>query len=122
MIALSTPEAEYISLSSALREVIAIINVMEDLKQHGLPLDASTPVIRCRTFEENMSCISMAANHITRPSTKHLSARLQHFRLHIVNKTHTIQHISTTNQIADIFTKPLAKPQFTKLRNFLMTW
>ena len=32
LIALSTAEAEYIALSSALREVIAIIHLMDDLK------------------------------------------------------------------------------------------
>ena len=122
LIALSTTEAEYIALSSALREVIAIIHLMEDLKTHGLPLHASTPVIRCRTFEDNMSCVKLATNHITRPRTKHLSLRLHHFRSHIVKKTITVEHVSTSNQVADIFTKPLPLPQFSKLRDILMSW
>ena len=35
LVALSTTEAEYIALSSALREVIAIINLLEELKVQG---------------------------------------------------------------------------------------
>ena len=122
LIALSTTEAEYIALSSALRDVIGIIHLLEDLKQHALPLHASTPIIKCRTFEDNMSCVKMANNHKTRPRTKHLAIRLHHFRSHIVKKTITVEHISTKEQLADIFTKPLPKPQFCKLRNPLMSW
>ena len=122
LIALSTTEAEYITLSSALREVIAIIHLLEDLKHHGLPVHGSTPIIKCKTFEDNMSCVKMATNHITCPRTKHLSIRLHHFRSFVKNKIISIEHISTKDQIADIFTKPLPKPQFCKLRDILLSW
>ena len=120
--ALSTTEAEYIALSSALREVIAIIHLLEDLHSNGLPIHCATPKIKCRTFEDNMSCLNLATNHKTRPRTKHLSIRLHHFRSHIVNKIVTIEHVSTHDQIADIFTKPLSKVPFCKLRDQLMSW
>ena len=122
LIALSTTEAEYIALSSALREVIAIVHLLEDLKSYGLPIHGSTPVVKCRTFEDNMSCVNMANTHKTRPRTKHLCIRLHHFRSHILRKTITVEHISTKEQIADILTKPLARPQFEKLRDPLMSW
>ena len=121
LIALSTTEAEYIALSSALREVIAIKHLMEELRDNGFNLHLPTPTIKCRTFEDNKSCIEIATNHKSRPRTKHLSVRLHHFRSHI-GKTITIEHISTKDQIADIFTKPLPPDQFGKLRNQLMNW
>ena len=65
LIALSTTEAEYIALSSALREFIGVINLMEDLKGHSIPLYASTPIIKCRTFEDNVSCVKMTNNYKT---------------------------------------------------------
>jgi len=34
----------------------------------------------------------------------------------------TIEHITTKEQIADIFTKPLAKESFSYLRKKLMGW
>ena len=122
LIALSTTEAECIALSSVLHEVIAIIHLLEDLKQYALPRHASTPIIKCQTFEDNMSCVKMANNHKTRPRTKHLSIRLHHFRSNIVKKTIMVEHISTKEQLADIFTKPLPKHQFCKLRDPIMSW
>ena len=122
LIALSTTEAEYIALSSALREVITIIHLLDDLKSNALPIHGSTPIVKCRTFEDNMSCVKMANNHKNRPRTKHLSLRLHHFRSHIIRKIITVEHISTKEQIADIFTKPLPKHQFCKLRDPLMSW
>ena len=122
LIALSTTEAEYIALSTALREVIGIVNLMEELKGRGFNLSHSTPKVVCRTFEDNQSCIQIATNHRTRPRTKHLSVRLHHFRQHVVKKIITIEHVSTTEQLADMFTKPLPRDQFIKLRNRLMSW
>ena len=122
LIALSTTEAKYIALSSVLREVIGIINLLEDLRKHSFPLHASTPIIKCRTFEDNMSCVKMANNHKTRPRTKHLYIRLHHFRSHIVKKLITVAHVSTKNPLTYIFTKPLPRVQFCILRQKIMTW
>jgi hypothetical protein len=119
---LSTTEAEYIALSTALREVIAVMNLIHELKANGFKVHTDTPKVRCRVFEDNKSCIEIATNHKTRPRTKHLSVRLHHFRSHVVDRTITIEHISTKEQIADMFTKPLPRAQFIKLRDSMMSW
>ena len=80
MITLSTTEAEYVALSSALREVIAVVHLIEELKSYNLPLHNSTPTVKCRTFEDNMNCAMMANIHKTRPRTNislHPSSSLQ---------------------------------------------
>jgi hypothetical protein len=79
LIALSTTEAEYIALSTALREVIAVMHLMHELKAKNFEVYLPTPKVVCRTFEDNQSCIEIATNHKTRPHTKHLSVRLHHF-------------------------------------------
>lgn len=122
LVALSTTEAEYIALSSALREVIGILNLLNELKERKFAFNHSIPTVKCRVFEDNQSCIAIATDHRTRPRTKHLSVRLHHFRSHILNKTISIEHVSTKEQLADMFTKPLARPQFEKLRDRLMGW
>ena len=122
LIALSTTEAEYIALSTSLRDVIHLIHLLEELQKYNFPIHSSTPKIHCRTYEDNMSCVKMANLHKTRPRTKHLAIRLHHFRSHVVNKTISIEHISTKHQLGDLFTKPLPKPQFCKLRDIIMGW
>ena len=114
--------SEYIALSSALREVIGNIHLLEELEQQGFQIHKVTPKITCKTFKDNMSCIKISTSHRTRPRTKHLSFRLYHFRSHVLNKTITIKHISTKDQIADILTKQLPRVQFTKLCEKLMSW
>ena len=122
LVALSTTEAEYIALSSALREVIAIKNLLDELRERGFNLHLPTPKVVCKVFEDNKSCIEIATNHKTRPRTKHLSVRLHHFRSHIEARTISVQHISTKDQLADMLTKPLPRDQFEKLRNRFMSW
>ena len=122
LVALSTTEAEYIALSSALREVIAIMNLLTELRANGFPALHDTPHVICRVFEDNKSCLEIATNHKSRPRTKHLAVRLHHFRSYVKAKLINIEHVSTKDQIADIFTKPLPRPQFRVLRDQLMGW
>ena len=121
LITISTIKNECITFSSALREGIAIIQLLEGLKKNDLPLHSSTPLICCRIFEDNMSCFNMANNHKTMSCTKYFSLRLHHFRSHIIRKIITVQHISTKDQLADIFTKSLPRDWFCKLRDIIMT-
>ena len=122
LVALSTTEAEYIALSSALREVIAIMNLLTELRANGFPALHAMPHVICRVFEDNKSCLEIATNHKSRPRTKHLSVRLHHFHSYVKAKLIHIEHVSTKDQIVDIFTKPLPRPQFRVLRDQLMGW
>ena len=99
LIALKTTETYYIALSIALREVIIIINLLEDLSTKGLPIHKATPRIQCTTFEDNISCIKLASNHKTRPRTKHLSIRLHHFRSHIIRKSSLSNILIQSNKL-----------------------
>jgi hypothetical protein len=122
LIALSTTEAELIALSTALREVIALINLLEELKERKIPIPFTRPKIRCRTFEDNSACLEVANEPKLRPRTKHLAARLFHCRSYVETGQITIEHISSKENIADIFTKPLARDQFQYLRQKFMHW
>ena len=76
-------EAEYNSLSTALREVIPLMNIVKELKAHGFPMDAVQPTIHCRAFEDNSGALTMATVHKMRPRTKHLNVQLHHFRSYV---------------------------------------
>ena len=60
-IALSTTEAEYIALSSALREVIPLMTVMDQLNK-VFSLLMTAPQFFCNIWEDNQSCIAMATS------------------------------------------------------------
>jgi hypothetical protein len=122
IIALSTTEAELIALSTALREVIALMNLLMELRENKIPVPFTKPKVKCRTFEDNAACIELAKEPKLRPRTKHLAVRLFHFRHHVEQGNITIEHINTKEQIADIFTKALARDQFQYLRNKFMHW
>ena len=120
-IALSTAEAEYIALSQAMREVIPLMNLFEELKE-VIPLHLPKPKVKCKVFEDNTSCISMASAHKFSPRTKHIALKYHHFRHLVKNGTIEIFPISTKEQTADIFTKPLDEGIFEYLRSKLSGW
>jgi hypothetical protein len=55
-----------------------------------------------------------------RPCTKHLSIKWYHFRDQVKKGWLNVQKVDTKENWADIFTKPLPKPQFCVLCDELM--
>ena len=119
-IALSTAEAEYVACSTAMRDVLSLMELMKEINEI-FPVNQPKPIIKCNVYEDNESCIAMAKNRKFSPRTKHIAIKYHHFRKH-VNKTIFIESINTTEQTADMLTKPLETPQFTYLRNKLSGW
>jgi hypothetical protein len=64
----------------------------------------------------------MARSLKMRPRTKHLNIKYHHFREAVKAGDITIYAISTDDELADIFTKPLALMLFNKFRNAIMGW
>ena len=66
----------------------------------------------------------MAQSQRFTPRTKHISLKYHWFRSHLTgpNKLLDIKYVHTKEQIADIFTKPLAEEAFLYLRKKLMGW
>ena len=114
-------EAEYIALSQALREVIPLIQLTNELKSL-VPFYSPTPEVRCKLFEDNRSCIVVAESARLTPRTKHIAIKYHHFRKFVKSGQVTIHPVSTREQIADIFTKPLDEKQFRYLRSLFMRW
>ncbi len=120
-ISLSTVEAEYIALSTAMRDVIPL---MDQVKEMDLIYDRTTPkpVIHCTLFEDNNGALELATKPRYRPRTKHIAIKYHHFREHVQNGKVTIEHIDTKDQIADQFTKGLQLAIFQFLRYKLLGW
>ena len=95
-------------------------NLLKELRDHKVAIPFTKAQMKCQTFEDNAACIELAKEHKLRPRSKHLAVRLFHFRLHVEAGDIKIQYVSTMDQLADIFTKPLPRPQFLYLRKMLM--
>jgi hypothetical protein len=120
-IALSTAEAEYIALSQALRDVIPLITLLREINT-VFPVHVSTPQFVCKVHEDNQSCITMATSQRFTPRTKHIALKYHHFRSHVKNGQIKIMYCRTTEQKADLLTKPLTDDLFFKLRYMLCGW
>ncbi len=114
-------EAEYIALSQALREVIPLTNLMQEL-QIVILLYNPTPLICYKFFKENCSCIVVAESAHLMPRTKHIGIKYHYFHEFVKSSRAKIHPIRTTEQVADIFTKPLSDGQFQYLCQIFMKW
>ena len=120
-IALSTAEAEYIALSSALREVLPLMTMMEEIAD-VFPLHINKPNFVCKVHEDNQSCIKMATGTKFSPRTKHIALKYHHFKTHVKSGRIDISYTPTDQQLADLLTKPLPSESFFTLRYMLCGW
>jgi hypothetical protein len=74
---------------------------------------------------DNESAIRMADNPVEHSRTKHIDIRHHFLRDHQQKGDIEVFYVSTKNQLADIFTKPLDEKAFCRLRselNVLDSW
>ena len=71
----------------------------------------STPL-----FVDNTSAIQLAKNPKFHDRTKHINTKYHWIRQHVEAKTIHLTHCSTSEQIANIFTKALGCEKFEKFR------
>ena len=78
-VATSTTMAEYIALSLALRDVIPIMELMDELKDHGYELISTEPIVYCKEFEDNSGALEITRLPKMRPCTKAINVIYHHF-------------------------------------------
>ena len=120
-VALSTTEAEYIALSQSLRDVIPLLGLLAEL-QDVFTFATKQALLSCSLFEDNAGALTLATDHKSCPRTKHIGLKYHHFRGHVMSGLVKILPITTFEQTADIFTKPLPAVTFKYLRKKLMGW
>ena len=104
-------EAEYRSLASTVCELKWLSYILQDF---GINLQQPITM-----WCDNNAAIHITANPVFHERTKHLD-----IDCHVVREQYKAgfiipQHISTKHQVADIFTKALAGPQFAYLQSKL---
>ena len=106
-VALSTAEAEYIATGHACAQSIWL---KHQLMNYGVKLEKVT--LSC----DNTSAINLTKNPIQHSKTKHIEIRHHFIRDHIQKRDIEIMFVKTRNQLVDLFTKPLARDRFNKLK------
>ena len=110
VVALSTSEAEYIALSAAAQEAAWLQKLFSDL------LMSSQPIVM---MEDNQGAIALAKNPIAHSRTKHIDIRFHFIREAQENGVIQVCYCPTEEMLADIFTKPLPRHLFERLRKLL---
>jgi hypothetical protein len=77
--ALSTTEAEYIAMSMSLRDVILIMELIQEMKSHNIPAICTKPYVYCKVFEDNSGALELAKLTKLCPRTKHINVCYHHF-------------------------------------------
>jgi hypothetical protein len=106
-VALSTTEAKYVVVGQCCAQL------RQTLRDFGYNL-SKVPLL-C----DNESAIRLADNPVEHSCTKHIDIRHHFLRDHQQKGDIDVYHISTENQQADIFTKPLDEKRFCRLRSEL---
>lgn len=104
-----TVEAELIALNDASKEGAWLVQILEEIEEEqrgAVPLNC-----------DNQSTVRLVHNNEFHSMTKHIAVK--DFLVRELESAETIyvKDISTDEQPADIFTKPLAAPRFQFLRN-----
>ncbi|KAG7302210.1 hypothetical protein JYU34_013686 [Plutella xylostella] len=111
-IALSSTEAEYMSLTIAVQEAIWLKQLEEDF----WPTLTGTPIL---IYCDNQSTISISGNDIYHARSKHIDVRYHFVRERISNNQVTIRYKNTEDMVADVLTKGLPRPKHQFFSNAL---
>ncbi len=108
----STTEAKYIAMSQSLRDVIPVMNLLEEMREQDFQVICTKPHEYCKVFEDNSGALELARLPKLRPRTKHMNVCYHHFHEHVRKGLIKIFPIDTKDQIADALTKALAQMTF----------
>jgi len=111
--ALSTSEAEYVSLSECARDVMFVRN-FTSLLGNGVPHDVPITI-----FEDNQVAKRMAESVASKRS-KHIDVRFHHIRDLVNENLILITDCRTDHMTADLLTKPLPRDTFERLRQYFV--
>ncbi|GEQ68982.1 hypothetical protein JCM33374_g2652 [Metschnikowia sp. JCM 33374] len=107
MVAISTVNAELIALSYTVAESIWLINLLKEL---GL-------THKCQMYCDNQGTIKTVRNPALLDGTKHVLTKTHFVKQYSEEGWFKLDYINTKENVADILTKVLARPEFTYLRS-----
>lgn len=103
----SSTEAEYRSMAHATCELLWLYQVLTDLK-----ITVTNPA---KLFCDNKSAMYIATNPVFHEEMKHIKVDYHTFQDQVKKGFLILMHVSSSNQHADILTKPLQPGPFNSL-------
>ena len=100
----SIAQEEYVVKKNTCNQVTWMKQMLKDI----IIEFAKLVIIYC----DNTSTVSMSKNPVLHSKTKHISIKYHVLREKAIEKEIRLEYVSTKDQIADIFTKPLPKDTF----------
>ena len=113
ILAQSSGEAEYYAASSCGAEILYVRHLLHDL---GCPQHSPTPLL-----VDNSACVSLGKDPGTCKRARHIDRRIHFLSDYQEMGDLQLYFVSTKDNVADVFTKPLEKIPFSKHRNVLVT-
>lgn len=107
-VALSSTEAEFVSLCEAGQEAIWLRQLLRDFN-----VDMKTPTV---IYEDNQSCLKFIEEERLSNRTKHIDIKRHFIRHHIKKGDISCSYCPSGNMIADLLTKPLGATKVKELR------
>ncbi|KNZ78120.1 Copia protein [Termitomyces sp. J132] len=110
-VAASSCEAEYMAAYEAAQECIWLRSLLGAIGHK--PQEATTMLC------DNNSVINLSEDPMLHQRVKHVDIKYHFLRERVASREITVRYINTKDNVADIFTKALAAPQFVRLRDIL---
>ncbi|GJZ33617.1 putative ribonuclease H-like domain-containing protein [Tanacetum coccineum] len=109
--AISSMEAEYIAMSGCCAQILWMRSQLTD---YGLGFN------KIPMYCDNKSAIALCCNNVQHSRSKHIDIRFHFIKEHVENGVIELYFVNTEYQLADIFTKPLARERIEFLINKLV--
>ena len=116
IVATSTTHAEYVAQDSATRELVWILEFLDEI---GFAPEEVTKVFgntRPTLFGDNQSAQAIARNPVKHKLSKHFRCKLHYIREQLKNNVLNLVYCPSSLNTADVMTKPLSKQVFEKHR------
>ena len=111
-ISLSSAQAEFTAATEVTKEVMWLRHLLSSV---NLKERTSTPI-----HEDNRAVLKMASNLIISSRNKHMDLKMFYVRERVLAKDVHLMDVSTKNERADLLTKNLSFPAFSKFRSMLL--
>ncbi|GJX93395.1 retrovirus-related pol polyprotein from transposon TNT 1-94 [Tanacetum coccineum] len=108
--AISSTEAEYIAMSGCCAQILWMRSHLID---YGIGFN------KIPMYRDNKSAIALSCNNVQHSRSKHIDIRFHFIKEHVENGVIELYFVNTEYQLADIFTKALARERIEFLINKL---